>query len=132
VRFRALLHPVKPDGLNLRGYWPGARFHGAGVVGIASKYALKDSRTKPARQAPLHVQAHRPGAGSATVYIAKIYYRIDGITQAANPVGLDYASGTTADKGAAGTHLGASAQHPAIPADHPSVTVWHPNCKVKD
>ncbi len=73
----------------------GRKDHGAGVIGIAGKYALKDNPTE--RGAVKHrytVERIDTTKGSATGYIAKyIAKNIDGLTEAGENVGLDFASG---------------------------------------
>lgn len=109
--------------------------HGAGVVGIAGKYALKDSPNEAgAAKHRFTCKRIDPAQGSATGYIAKyIAKNIDGITQSGESVGMDYASGTTADKGAARVRTWAQVhsirQFQQIGG--PSVTVWRELRKVK-
>lgn len=109
--------------------------HGAGIVGTAGKYALQDS---PAEAGAVK---HRftckridPAQGSATGYIAKyISKNIDGLNTSGESVGLDYASGTPAEKGAARVKTWAQVhsirQFQQIGG--PSVTVWREIRKVK-
>ena len=109
--------------------------HGAGLVGIAGKYALKDSPHEAgAVKHRFTCKRIDPAQGSATGYIAKyIAKNIDGLGANGESVGLDYASGTTADKGAARVRTWAQVhsirQFQQIGG--PSVTVWRELRKVK-
>ena len=109
--------------------------HGAGLIGIAGKYALKDSPTEAgAVKHRFTCKRIDPSQGSATGYIAKyIAKNIDGMQADGESVGLDFASGTTADKGAARVRTWAQIhsirQFQQIGG--PSVTVWRELRKVK-
>lgn len=113
----------------------GRNDHGAGVVGIAGKYALQESPGEPgAIKHRFTCKRIDPKQGSATGYIAKyIAKNIDGLTEQGEGVGLDFASGTTAQKGAARVRTWASIhsirQFQQIGG--PSVTVWRELRKVK-
>ena len=108
---------------------------GAGVVGIAGKYAMQDNPFEAgAMDHRFTCKRIDPAQGSATGYIAKyISKNIDGIGQDGESVGLDYASGTTAAKGAARVKTWAQVhsirQFQQIGG--PSVTVWRELRKVK-
>lgn len=101
---------------------------GAGVVGIAGRYALADSPNE--RGAAKHrytVEQIDTTKGSATGYIAKyIAKNIDGLTEAGENVGLDFASGGKASDTAPRVRTWASVwgirQFQQIGG--PSVTVW--------
>lgn len=113
----------------------GRKDHGQGVEGIAGKYALKDSPGEAG------AGAHRftckridPSQGSATGYIAKyISKNIDGMGQDGESVGMDFASGTPAAKGAARVRTWAqvSGIRQFQQIGGPSVTVWRELRKVK-
>jgi Bacteriophage replication gene A protein (GPA) len=123
------------------GWFEAARFvggrndHGAGVVGIAGRYALQESPGEPgAIKHRFTCKRIDPSQGSATGYIAKyIAKNIDGLTEQGDGVGLDFASGTTAQKGAARVRTWASVhgirQFQQIGG--PSVTVWRELRKIK-
>lgn len=109
--------------------------HGAGVVGIAGKYALKDTPgEKGAAEHRFTCKKIDPEKGSATGYIAKyIAKNIDGIGQDGESVGLDFASGTTAETGAARVRVWAQTHNirQFQQIGGPSVTVWRELRKVK-
>ena len=113
----------------------GRNDHGAGLIGIAGKYALKDSPTEAgAAKHRFTCKTIEEEHGSATGYIAKyIAKNIDGIGANGESVGLDYASGTPAAKGAARVRTWAQIhsirQFQQIGG--PSVTVWRELRKVK-
>ena len=106
----------------------GRKDHGAGVIGIVGKYALKDHPAE--RGAVKHrytVERIDTTKGSATGYIAKyIAKNIDGLTEAGDNVGLDFASGKKASDTAPRVRTWASVwnirQFQQIGG--PSVTVW--------
>ena len=101
---------------------------GAGIIGIFGRQALSDSAGE--RGAIRHrFTAKRidPGKGTATGYIAKyICKNIDGLREDGEGVGLDFASGTAADKAAVRVRAWASVwgirQFQQVGG--PSVTVW--------
>lgn len=113
----------------------GRKDHGAGVEGIAGRYALADSPGEAgAREHRFTCKRIDPTKGSATGYIAKyISKNIDGMGQDGESVGLDFASGTPAAKGAARVRTWAQVngirQFQQIGG--PSVTVWRELRKVK-
>lgn len=98
------------------------------LCSIAQRYALKDTPTE--RGAIKHrftVERIDTTRGSATGYIAKyIAKNIDGLTEAGDNVGLDFASGTKASDASARVRTWASTwsirQFQQIGG--PSVTVW--------
>lgn len=106
----------------------GRKDHGAGVIGIVGKYALQDHPAE--RGAVKHrytVERIDTTKGSATGYIAKyIAKNIDGLTEAGDNVGLDFASGKKASDTAPRVRTWASVwsirQFQQIGG--PSVTVW--------
>lgn len=106
----------------------GRNDHGAGLIGIAGAYAMQD--TPAERGAVKHrYTAMRidPAKGGATGYIAKyISKNIDGRKEDGSAVGLDYASGTSAEKGARRVRTWAQTwgirQFQQVGG--PSVTVW--------
>ena len=101
---------------------------GAGLVGIAGKYALADSPMEPgAMDHRFTYKLIDPSKGSATGYIAKyIAKNVDGIGETGDGVGMDFASGKTAQDASARVRVWASTwgirQFQQIGG--PSVTVW--------
>lgn len=101
---------------------------GAGIVGIAGRYALEDSPDEPgARKHRFTCKRIDLAKGSATGYIAKyISKNIDGETEGGDDIGLDFASGQKASKTAPRVRTWASTwgirQFQQIGG--PSVTVW--------
>lgn len=100
----------------------------AGVIGIAGRYALQDTPTERGagehRFTVEHIDTNR---GSATGYIAKyIAKNIDGLTDAGENIGMDFASGKKASDSSARVKTWASTwgirQFQQIGG--PSVTVW--------
>ena len=108
---------------------------GAGIIGIAGKYAMQDSPNEPgAMEHRFTCERIDLAKGSATGYIAKyISKNIDGMGQDGESVGMDFASGTPAAKGAARVRTWAQVagirQFQQIGG--PSVTVWRELRKVK-
>lgn len=106
----------------------GRNDNGAGVVGIAGRYALEDHPAE--RGAVKHrytVEKIDAKRGSATGYIAKyIAKNIDGLKEDGETVGLDFASGSKASDTAPRVRTWASTwgirQFQQIGG--PSVTVW--------
>jgi hypothetical protein len=101
---------------------------GAGIVGIAGRYALQESPSE--RGAIKHrftCKLIDASKGSATGYIAKyIAKNIDGLNEAGDNVGLDFDSGTAANQAA--KRVKTWAQTWSIrqfqQVGGPSVTVW--------
>jgi hypothetical protein len=102
--------------------------HGAGVVGIAGEYALKDSPSEAgAIKHRFTVKKIDVSKGSATGYIAKyICKNIDGTKDTGEEMGLDFASGKKASEASKRVRSWASIwgfrQFQQIGG--PSVTVW--------
>lgn len=101
---------------------------GHGVVGVAGQYAMADSPGEPgAIKHRFTCKKIDPASGSATGYIAKyISKNIDGLTEAGEGMGLDFASGKKANESAPRVRTWASTwgirQFQQIGG--PSVTVW--------
>lgn len=106
----------------------GEKEYGAGVLGIAGRYALKDSPTERGAAAHRFTVKHiDPDEGSATGYIAKyICKNIDGAKEDGEQMGLDFASGTNAAESSKRVRDWASAWHirQFQQIGGPSVTVW--------
>lgn len=106
----------------------GREDHGAGLVGVVGAYALEDSAGEAgAIKHRFTVEFIDLTKGSATGYIAKyIAKNIDGVTEAGDNVGLDFASGKKTNVAARRVRSWASTwgirQFQQIGG--PSVTVW--------
>ena len=110
------------------GWFHPGKLQGEGLIGIAGKYALKESPGEPG--AAKHRFTYKyidPGEGSATGYIAKyISKNIDGMREDGEAIGLDYDSGRDATEASGRVRDWASVwgirQFQQIGG--PSVTVW--------
>ena len=113
-----------------------AKEAGAGVVGIAGRYAMADTPDEAgAAKHRFTVKAIDPDEGSATGYIAKyICKNIDGVREDGAGMGLDHASGTDAIEASQRVRDWAATwgirQFQQIGG--PSVTVWRELRRMRD
>ncbi len=125
-----------------RGWFSASNFvagkakHGAGLVGLIGAAAMTDTPGEPgALDHRFTAELIDPSKGSATGYIAKyISKNLDGLTEQAESVGLDYASGADARDGARRVRAWASLRglRQFQQLGGPSVTVWRELRRLRD